>query len=155
MSIPVGIKIHTVPYTCSAAPLSSYPGRGFLWAYVSGGLNQLASGRRLFRGLFGLSCLFGWTKLTDKPNQPDQQNKPDKPDRLACAPLVLAPQSCASPALTRNESVKRIEGKNESLCIFLIDIKLALGNNPHLFSILFWSFHVAYDIRHQYFGAQR
>ena len=55
MSIPVGIKIHTVPYICRAALLSSYPSREFLWARSqretepAGGLS----------GLFGLSCLFG------------------------------------------------------------------------------------------------
>jgi hypothetical protein len=38
---------------------------------------------------------------------------------------------------------------------FLVDIKLALGNNPPLFPIFFWNLHVAYVIRLQYFGTQR
>lgn len=39
--------------------------------------------------------------------------------------------------------------------IFLVDIKLALGNNPHLLRMSSWNFHVAYVIRLQYFVAQR
>lgn len=34
-----------------------------------------------------------------------------------------------------------------SHCIFLVDIKLALGNNPHLFTVFPWKPHVAYVIR--------
>ena len=45
--------------------------------------------------------------------------------------------------------------KNCSPYIFLVDIKLALGNNPHLFSVFSWNLHVAYVIRLQYFVAQR
>ena len=36
---------------------------------------------------------------------------------------------------------------------FLVDIKLALGNNPHLFTIFLWNLHVANVIRLQYFVA--
>jgi len=39
--------------------------------------------------------------------------------------------------------------------IFLVDIKVALGNNPHLFFFFLWNLHVVYVIRLQYFGAQR
>ena len=45
--------------------------------------------------------------------------------------------------------------KNCATYIFLIDIKLALGNNPHHFLPFSWNVHVAYIIRVQYFVAQQ
>ena len=82
MSIPVGIKIHTVLYTCRATLLSSYP-----------------SPAEENRYLVCLVCLVERNSPDEPNNQINKTNQINQTDRLA-------------PARTSNESAEKIEDKN-------------------------------------------
>lgn len=78
MSIPVGIKIHMMIYTCRATLLSSYPlADGSYGLDLSGRLNQLAGlscsfGLSGFSGSFGLFSSTSWSCSTEQTRQTEQ-----------------------------------------------------------------------------------
>lgn len=77
---------------------------------------------------------------------------------MECLDRNIDPRSLRHDPLIRREKTilfPVFEPTRTAPPIFLVDIKLALGNNPHLLRMSSWNFHVAYVIRLQYFVAQR